>query len=182
MYIGKTKYFLCFLSLYLPHPSFPFFSKPFLFYHQITQRSLVSVVFHGSDLLIHNQLDAFSADSEIDRMAFLFFSPILPSRLRILHEDLHTKPRQSTSNGWHAVRHLLDLQCSTSSWYFSSFLSQATPIFSSHRTVSSISTTCFVSVDQRMKSGCWVVVAIWTGTFNRSPISTLNCQSRAVDS
>ena len=74
MYIGITKSFLCFLSLYLPHPLYFFFSfKLFLFYHQIPQRSLVSVVLHGSDLLNHNHLDAFSNDSEIALMAFLFF-------------------------------------------------------------------------------------------------------------
>ena len=72
MYIWKTKSFLCFLSLYLLHPSFPLPPKPFLFYYQIPQRSLVSVVLHGSDLLIHNHLDDFSADSEIALMAFLF--------------------------------------------------------------------------------------------------------------
>ena len=43
------------------------------FYHQIPQNSFVSVVLRGFDLLIHNYLDAFSADSEIARMAFLFF-------------------------------------------------------------------------------------------------------------
>ena len=55
-------------------------------------------------------------------------------------------------------------------------------MFSSHGTVSFVSTTCLVSVDQRTKSGCRVVIAICSGTFNRSPISTPHCQSRAVDS
>ena len=115
-------------------------------------------------------------------MAFLFFSPIIPKQLRTLHTDLPVKPRQPTSIGWHAVRHLLTLHCSTSSWYFSSFLSQATSMFSSHGTVSSISSTCFVSVDQRIKSGGSVVVAICSGTFKRFLISTLYCQSWAADS
>ena len=77
MYIGKTKSFLCtfsflFFLIYAPR-HFLFSSKFFLFYHQIPQCLLVSVVLHGSDLLIHNNLDAFSVDSEITLMAFLFF-------------------------------------------------------------------------------------------------------------
>ena len=69
---------------------------------------------------------------------------------------------------------LLDFHYSTSSRYFSSFLSQAPPIFFSYVTSSSIRTTCLVSLDQRIKSASRVVVAIGSGTFNRSPISTLN--------
>ena len=57
-----------------------------------------SVVLHGFVHLIHNHLDAFSADSEIALMAFLF-SPIIPKRLRTLHTDLPAKPRQPTSIG-----------------------------------------------------------------------------------
>ena len=85
MYIGKIT------------PSFSLSFKPFLFYHRIPQRSLISVVLHGSDLLIYNHLDAFPDDSEVALMAFLFSSPIIPSRLRIMHKDLCAKPWQPTS-------------------------------------------------------------------------------------
>ena len=65
---------------------------------------------------------------------------------------------------------------------FRGFFSKATLIFSSQGTVSSISRTCFVIIDQRIKSGRRVVVAICSGTFNRFPMSTFICQSREVDS
>ena len=75
MDIGKTNSFLCFLFFLFPTPVFIFLfsSKLFLFYHLTPQRLLVSVMIHGFDLLFHNFLEAFSVDSEIARMTFLFF-------------------------------------------------------------------------------------------------------------
>lgn len=74
---------------------------------------------------------------------------------------------------------MLALHLSTSSWYFSSFLSKASSKFSSQGTVSSSIMTCLETVDQTNKSGRRDDVVICTGIFNWFPRSTLNCQSRA---
>lgn len=37
------------------------------------------VELHGFDLLLHNHFEAFSSDSEIALMGFLFFTPLNPS-------------------------------------------------------------------------------------------------------
>ena len=93
--LGKISISLFSLSLFTPTTHFLFNSKHFLFYHYIPQRSLVSGVLHGSDLLIYNHLDASSAG----RKSLWWPSSILHSRLRILHQNLPAKSRGPTSIG-----------------------------------------------------------------------------------
>lgn len=72
------------LFLFVLLPFFTYFSLAFL---PSNSKALkpppISVVeFHGPGLLLYNHFDAFSVDSETAMVAFLFFCPINPSRLK----------------------------------------------------------------------------------------------------
>ncbi|CAG13001.1 unnamed protein product, partial [Tetraodon nigroviridis] len=90
----------------------------------------------------------------------------LPRRLKALQSDLPAKPLPPTSIGRHLARHPSLRQSSTSSAYFSPFLSYASSILSSQDTVSSSKITCLDdSIASKTERKATKTLAIVLGVF-----------------
>ena len=100
---------------------------------------------HGSPLLIHSHLEAFSAASVVVLMAFLCRAPVMPSRLYALRERLCCEA--STAHlYWHTrARHPRLRHSYTKSVDLAHFLLFAPSICSSQGIVSSSRTTCLTT-------------------------------------
>lgn len=112
-------------------------------------------------------------------MSRLLLGPFIPSVDKALQSDCPGNLRQPTSTGNLHARHPTCWHCWVSGWYFPSFLSWASSILSSHGTVSSSNTTCFVALDHRTMSGLRVEVVIFSGNLSCLRRSTLMSQSVA---
>lgn len=105
------------------------------------QACVQEALIHCLSLWIHSHREALSAASDDEQMAFLLRAPVMPKRLKALQSDFPVKPLAPTSMGRHLARHPRPHH-STSSAYFSLFLSLAFSILSSQGTVSSGIMTC----------------------------------------
>jgi len=128
-------------------------TSPGLIRPHLVSRWLATYAFHGSPLLSHSHLEALSAASVVLRMPLLFLSPSMPKLLKALAIERAANPLHPTSTGRHLALHLAFWQLLTSPAYLESILSKASSKRSSHGTVSSSSTTCFVVSDTRTMCG-----------------------------
>jgi len=110
---------------------------------QVTQPGLMRPQLVSS----HSHHEALSAALVVLRMALLFLSPSMHKLLKALAKERAANHLHPTSAGRHLALHLAFWQLLTSPVYLESFLSKASSKRSSHGTVSSSSTTCFVVSD-----------------------------------
>ena len=108
--------------------------------------------------------------------------PINPKLVKALQSDWATNPLQpiSVESQWACYPFIL--HCSTSSWYWVSFLSWDFAMFPSHDTVNSHMITSFIVFETRIMSFWSCVRTIWSENFSYSSRSTNAFQSRPVQS
>ena len=147
----------------------------------ITQYTLITYFFHGSDLLSQIHFDAFRTVLVMSFSALTLAAPTIPIFDRALPKDCPAKPLQPTSTGSKCIFHDFCWLCSTSSWYVDLFLSLARVIYSSHDTVSSQIMQCFMLSEYNIRSVLSDVTAMCLGNFSWVSRSTINCQSSAED-
>ncbi len=105
----------------------------------------------GSFLFIHSQLLLRSAAFDSDLMACCKACPLTPSPFSSLVVAVATKPLHPTSMGSNCVHQPHCTASVTKSEYFSLFHSFASPIASSHGTVSSTMSKDFCEVDHSIR-------------------------------
>ncbi len=113
-------------------------------------------------------------------MVFRWACPLIPTSFSSLVVELATKPLQPTSTGRTFTFHPRSSASAAKSAYRNLFLSNASPIASSHGTVSSTIKTCRQVLDQRTRSGRRLVAAVSGGKVSLWFMSTRISQSRAA--